>query len=239
MSFETGLAHVWVLELSTLNEVDVARFDRVLSLTERDRMRRFHFVQDRDAYRAAHGLARISLSSCEPGVPPQAWAFEENSRGRPEISPEGGLPRLRFNISHTRLAVACIVTRDLDCGVDVEQTHRCTDLDSLIHAVLAPSEAATVAAAPDSERPMLFCRYWTLKEAYAKALGLGMTLAFDGIAFDLFNGSARLQPYSDEWHFEQWSTPAHTLAAAVRVRGPFRLIRHCGLPHNVLAEIHL
>jgi 4'-phosphopantetheinyl transferase len=240
MSSRADLADVWVIDLHTLNSADVATCDVVLSSAERDRMRRFHYKQDQDAYRAAHALARLALSSCEAAVPPHAWTFEETLHGRPEISAQCGSPRLRFNISHTRRVVACIVTSDLDCGVDVELTHRCSDLHDLARTVLAPSEWATIAAASDTERPILFSRYWTLKEAFAKARGLGMSLAFDQIAFDLFDGSARLHAHSGEWHFEQWSpTPTHTLATAVRARGPVRLIRHCEMPHNILTKIQV
>lgn len=237
---EPDLADVWVLELDTLHADDIERCDLVLSPAERDRMQRFHFEQDRDSYRAAHALARIALSSCEASVLPQTWEFEKTSRGRPEISTGGGVPQLRFNISHTRGVVACIVTRDLDCGVDIETTHRRDDLQDLTRTVLAPAEIARITTAPDTERPRLFYRYWTLKEAYAKAIGLGMSLAFDHIAFKLCEGSARLHVHSDEWHFEQWSpTPTHILATAVRSRRPVRLIRHCGMPHNILTEIHV
>src|SRR6188768_684351 len=124
MNSKNALAEVWVLDLHTLDAAEVARCDKILSSTERARMQRFHFKEDCDAYRAAHALARIALSACEAAVPPHAWEFEETSHGRPEISPGRGFPGLRFNISHTRDVVACIVTRGLDCGVDVESMHR-------------------------------------------------------------------------------------------------------------------
>ncbi len=69
--------------------------------------------------------------------------------------------------------------------------------------------------------------------ADAKALGLGMSLAFGDMAFELHDGYGRLHTRSDEWHFEQWSpTPTHIVATAVRARGPFRLVRHWGIPDN-------
>jgi 4'-phosphopantetheinyl transferase len=233
MSSESHLADVWTLKPQALQAADITRCNVVISAAEKDRMRRFHFERDRDSYRAAHALARFALSSCEAAVPPDKWVFEMSSHGRPEVAGGCGLPRLRFNISHTRNMVACIVTRDLDCGVDLEATHRFSDLDDVARTVLAPAELGTIAAAPDTEQPMLFCRYWTLKEAYAKALGLGMSLAFDCMAFELCEGSPRLLNHSNEWHFEQWSpSPMHTLATAIRAHEPVYLVRHDGLPHN-------
>jgi 4'-phosphopantetheinyl transferase len=127
--------------------------------------------------------------------------------------------------------VACVVSRDLDCGIDVESINGCHGMQGLARTVLAPSELGRIAAAPDTERAKLFCRYWTLKEAHAKALGLGMSVAFDKIAFELCEGFAHLRAHSNEWHFAQWApTSTHILATAVRTRKPVRLLRHSGLP---------
>ena len=233
MNSEFYPAEVWVLEVETLKAADVERCNIAISTAEKDHLRRFRSERDRNSYRAAHALARFALSSCETSVPPDAWVFEETAQGRPEISAGHGVPALRFNISHTRSVVACIVTRGLDCGVDVESINCCSDHHDLDRSVLAPSELSAFAAVADTKHPTLFCRYWTLKEAYAKALGLGMSLAFDRTAFDLHEGFARLHAHTDEWHFEQWSpTPTHTLATAIRARGSVRLLRHCGMPQN-------
>src|SRR5688572_22249625 len=118
MSPQSPVADVWILEQQTLTAADVARCNAVISPAEQDRMQRFRFEQDRDSFRAAHALARFALSSWESAVSPHAWVFEETSHGRPEIAARRGFPQLRFNISHTRHLVACIVTRELDCGVD-------------------------------------------------------------------------------------------------------------------------
>jgi len=185
MSAKDDLADVWVIDLVTLTAADVARCAAVLSPAESDRLQRLHFDADRTAFCAVHALARIALSSIEEAVPPSVWIFDKTPEGRPEISAGSGLPRLRFNLSHTRGAVACIVTRDLDCGVDIEATGCWTDLEAVSRTVLAPSELAAIAAVPDPERATLFLRYWTLKEAYAKGLGLGLSMRFDRIAFKL------------------------------------------------------
>jgi len=230
MSSQSHIADVWIVEQDTLTAADIARCNEAISAAEKARLGQFRFESDRDSYRAAHALARFALSWCERAVPPQAWVFEESSHGRPEIAARGGFPQLGFNISHTRHLVACIVTRELDCGVDVELIDRCFDLHEEHQIALAPAELARIAGVSNSERATLLCRYWTLKEAYAKALGLGMSLAFDQIAFELHDGYGRLQTVSEEWHFEQWSpTPTHIVATAVRAPR-VRLVRHWGMP---------
>src|SRR5262249_37412745 len=145
MSSQSQIADVWILEQHTLTAADIARCNAAISAAENARMRQFRFEQDRDSYRAAHALARVALSWCETAVPAHAWVFEENAHGRPEIAARRGFPQLRFSISHTRELVACIVTRELDCGVDVELIDRCSDLHDDAPSTLASAELARIA----------------------------------------------------------------------------------------------
>ncbi len=224
-------ADVWVVEPQSLHPEQSDRLLRVLSADERHRMQRFHYEQDRAAYLAAHGLKRFTLSSLQPEISPSAWSFVVSPHGRPEIESASGRSRWRFNLSHTRTLVACLITRDVDCGVDVEAVNPSFHFEGVGSRVLAPTEWALLAAASESKRPGLFYRFWTLKEAYTKALGLGMQLPFHQVAFELGDDSARLHSPSEGWHFEQWDPGAtHLLAAAIRTSSPVRLFRHIGIP---------
>ncbi|MDV3348449.1 4'-phosphopantetheinyl transferase superfamily protein [Leptothoe sp. LEGE 181152] len=229
-----NLAKIWVVDVSQLSGVDILRCEAALVPAEIEQMRRFQFDLDRDAYRAAHGLARHALSSFELDVAPQNWVFESTPYGRPEIATGYGFPPLRFNISHTRGMVAVIVARELDCGVDVESVERFNCLEHLAANVLAPAELASLLTVPDSERPLLFSRYWTLKEAYSKALGLGLSMPFERIAFELREGGPRLLNQAGDWFFEQWlASPNYMVATAFRSRQPLRLLRHWGFPEPI------
>lgn len=224
----SGETHVWVAELAALTADEIRLCDAVLSAEERARMHRFHFERDREIYRAAHGLARLTLSRYAPSVAPQDWTFADNAYGKPEVAIPLA-PRLRFNISHTHGLVACIVAEELDCGVDVERTWRDKDLLNVARRVLTRNELSALAALHGEEQALLFCRYWTLKEAYAKARGLGMSIDFDRLAVEL-EPPRLLSSAADEWHFEQWrATPEHMVAVAVH-RARVQVIRHSGLP---------
>ncbi len=231
MNRDPAKADVWVVEPTNLHPEVAAQCLEVLSLEERCRMLDFHFEQDRSAFLAAHALKRFALTSRHPEIPPQAWSFDVSQYGRPEIASAVGVPRWRFNLSHARNLVACVITLDIDCGVDVEQVRHPFDWTDANPMVLTSSELAQLALASDEERPWLFCRFWTLKEAYAKAHGLGLHLPFHQISFELGNGAPQICPYSGEWQFEQWApNPSHFLATAIRASSPVHVTRHCGIP---------
>lgn len=197
-------------------------------------MRRYHFARDRRLFVAAHALLRSALSACAQAIPPEAWTFTTTPHGRLELAPPHD--GLRFNLSHTEGLVACVVVRDVDCGVDVERTDR-RDVALLSASVLAPPERRTLAALPEPARPGRFLRYWTLKEAYVKARGLGLSLepdrcvlALDGERPLLLSAPGDARPH--DWQLAELTpTSHHTLAVALHApAGPLQIVHH---PHPI------
>nr|ASV46812.1 4'-phosphopantetheinyl transferase [uncultured bacterium]ASV47024.1 4'-phosphopantetheinyl transferase [uncultured bacterium] len=233
-------AHLWACEPDELARTGhLSRYVGILSPAERDRMQRFVFERDRLAYLAAHGLARMALSSCVPSVSPEVWEFNATERGKPEIAAPLVRPVLRFNISHTCGLVACLVVAEADCGVDVEMFDRPTDVTRLAKNVLSPGEYWRLSTFPAPERAKIFFRYWTLKEAYVKARGGGISLPLDKCTFEFHREGIRvwfdslLDDNAASWQFAQWSpTEKHLLAVALRggPRADYRIVSHRGPP---------
>jgi 4'-phosphopantetheinyl transferase len=229
-----GEAHIWLVDPEAVREEVTGRLS-LLSAEERARMASFRFASDRDAYAAAHLLLRAALNWCAPEVPPEDWELTDSRLDRPEVVAPTVFPRLRFNISHTRSLVACVVTREIDCGVDVEVQRQVEDMEELAARVLSPTEMSHLMALPTPLRPGRFFRYWTLKEAYVKARGLGLSLPLEAVSFDLEMGDIAitidpsLNDHGREWQFEQWApTEHHVVAVAVRSGdiGGARVVKH-------------
>lgn len=230
--------HVWLARVCNPSDVGLFQADYgILSAEERERMSRFVVDQDKHSYLIAHALARRALSSAAPAVPPAAWVFKRGGSGRPEIAYPETVTRLRFNISHTRGHAACVVTREIDCGVDVERLDRAINVEELSPRVLTPAEIKTVVRQPKRGQAFCFLRLWTLKEAYVKARGLGVALSFNSFAMKLGRqirlcADSNIESDSAAWQFASWTTSTHLVAVAVR-RGCFpriRLIRHTVAP---------
>jgi 4'-phosphopantetheinyl transferase len=161
--------------------------DDLLSREEQARRDRFAFAEDRRAFVAAHALLRTALSRYG-GRPARDWRFETTSHGKPFLlAPPTGGPSLAFNLSHTRTAVACAVGVGADIGVDIEECGSRVDVRRAQRYFTA-AEQRMLAECPPEEVDARFVELWVLKEAYAKALGAGLTLPLDsfgfGFAFD-------------------------------------------------------
>ncbi len=203
----------------------VESYSRWLSPEERARGERFAFEKDRLLHLLARVLVRTSLSQLT-GVDPGQWQFSQTAHGRPELaSPAFGAEALRFNISHTPGLVACVVARTHDVGIDVESGARSLPTAELAHRFFSPSEADQLAAFDAPLRQARFLALWTLKEAYLKARGFGLSLPLDSLCATIADdGSLQLvlrtdvEPEPAAWSFLPFRFGVH-YSGAVAVRG--------------------
>ena len=222
----SSACQAWVLDPAELDAASREACRAVLSDEERARADRFYFERDRATFTAAHALVRLALSRAEPAVAPREWTFAASEHGRPEVAGEAARLGLRFNLSHTRGLAGCVVTRGIDCGFDLETLERDVRIPDLARMVLADSEREDVERTPAEIRRERFLRYWTVKEAYSKARGLGLLLPVKRVAFDLGGEAPRLLadptwPEGPEaWRFQELRpTVNHLLALALRPEG--------------------
>ena len=198
----------------------------VLNAEERDRAGRFKFASDRATYVLAHALLRRELERYT-GVPAAALRFNRTIDGRPELAlpPRSAsqAATLRFSLAHTNGLVGCAVTASADVGFDLERVRERAPLE-LADRYFSPSEVAQLYALPPTERDRRFFTLWTLKEAYLKARGVGLSLALDCFAIEpQANGTAELELLSAHpreprpWAFRWWDLATECVAVAVQM----------------------
>jgi 4'-phosphopantetheinyl transferase len=199
----------------------VHRYEQLLADDERQRYHRFVRHEDRRSHLVARALVRLTLASYT-GSDPAALRFSPGPHGKPEVVGPPGARLPRFNLSHSRGLIALAVTSDDDVGLDVEHVERQVDCLELARRFFAPREAAHVAAVDSVERHRVFFDYWTLKEAFVKATGLGLSVPLESFWFDL--SDPPVASFADaprdvgrDWQFARLALgPDHAAALAVR-----------------------
>ena len=201
-------AHLWLARPEQFTDpAELARYRTLLTDDEREKTDRFRVARDRHTCLITRALVRTTLSRYQD-VPPEHWRFRTNDRGRPDVS--APTSPIRFNLSHTDGLIACLVSRDRAVGVDVEHLARASRWVDLADRNFAPREAAALRRLTVADRPTRFLEYWTLKESYIKARGLGLTIPLAAFSFDLPARSAddiaiRFTPAIDDeparWQF--------------------------------------
>ena len=81
---------------------------------------------------------------------------------------------LRFNLSHTSGAALIAATLGREIGVDIERIRPMEDLEAIGLSIFSAVEGSHWESLRDDDRLVAFYRVWTRKEAYLKAIGLGL-----------------------------------------------------------------
>jgi 4'-phosphopantetheinyl transferase len=199
-----GEVHVWWARLGQDCGIDV---EALLDAEERSRRARFRHAADRDLFGLAHALKRLALARYA-AWPPAEWRFVAGQRGKPALAPDlAEATGLNFSLSHSEGLAAVAVGRAVRVGVDVEPVDRPIDPDELARDVLAPAEIADLAVLTGPARSRAFMVLWTLKEAYVKALGLGLSHPLKSCSFSIAETGGCVTadlgpPGAQRWGFE-------------------------------------
>jgi 4'-phosphopantetheinyl transferase len=210
---------VWFAETPALfrDAATVARGEASLAPNERERYDGFRNDTDRTMFLAGRVMARALVGDAL-GVGPGDWRWGEGPHGRPEI--DFPATTVRFNLAHSAGLVACALADGRDVGVDVEYLRRRPVDPHVVRRYCAPDEVRDIEAHAPAWHDR-FLLYWTLKEAYLKARGLGIAVPLADICFALEGGSPRvtfldsLAGEDETWLFQlAQPTPRHILAVA-------------------------
>ncbi|MEQ5838387.1 4'-phosphopantetheinyl transferase superfamily protein [Paraburkholderia acidicola] len=224
MNPQTGQQQIdiWCAEPDRINDEALLREYRCL-LTDAERAQelRMHFAHDRRRYLVTRAMVRIVLSKYAR-IAPDAWVFTSNRYGKPAIANEntGGLT---FNLTHAgRLIILC-VAYGTSLGVDTEHIRAREHALDLVERCFTSDEASSLYAMPVQLWQQRFFEHWTLKEAYVKARGMGMSIPLDQVGFRLDDTDGiRLwvhrnqQDEPSRWHFWQlWPDADHIAAVCI------------------------
>ncbi len=150
---------------------------------------------------AAHALLQSLLS--RNGIENPALVFGEYEK--PYFS---AYPEIFFNLSHCDGLAVCLFS-DAECGVDAEQIRHVRP--AVVRKVFSDGEQAALAEAdcPD----VFFTRLWTLKEAFTKAVGRGISYPMHTVEFRI-QGQEILSNQKNA-SFAQILLPGHIVSVCV------------------------
>lgn len=228
-----GIVDLWCFRYDDAREPALlAAYAALMTPDEEARHRRYVFAKDQLQFLATRALVRTVLSEYAP-VPAADWRFVEEAGGRPRVLSPEVAPPLFFNLSNTAGMVVCAVSAaHRELGVDVEFLGRPGETVSVAGAYFSPFEARALHELPLAAQRQRFFWYWTLKESYIKAKGLGLAIPLERFSFLLDEGPAigvrfdrSLGDDPGEWRFSAVHAERnHLVAVGVKTDGaPLRL----------------
>jgi 4'-phosphopantetheinyl transferase len=155
------------------------------------------------------------------GLVPAEWRFANDDYGRPRVLNDSAFTQdLSFNVSHAGNLIVVAVARNRMLGVDIENVQERTAPIDLADRFFAQEETAALVQLPPEHRQRRFFEYWTLKESYIKARGMGLSIPLDQFSFDLSHPTTvdfaiipSLGDLAARWRFWQFEPASEYLCA--------------------------
>lgn len=220
---KAGDVHIWLADLN-LSATFVRQLGTILSDDEHERARRFHFERDRRRFVAARGTLRLVLAHYLK-LPPERIQFFYEAAGKPYLRCSGSEPKVQFNVSHSQDTALIGICLDHRIGIDIEFKNPDRATLEVARLFFAPEEISALADLPAKARCDAFFAIWTMKEAYIKGRGEGVSLGLETFAVTIDRDKPpsllRSSHGKDEgrrWRF--WTIDAGSAyAAALAVEG--------------------
>ncbi len=183
ITIQSGDIHLWITRPEQHQESSLLeRYKSLLTAEEVARQQRYRFPKDQHSALITRAFVRDTLSKYAD-VKAQDWRFDKGTKDKPEIV-NPPLP-LRFNLSHTQGLIICAITLNHDIGCDVEFIERNNDILGIADRYFSPLEIRELFSLPAEQQRSRFFDYWTLKESYIKAWGLGLAIPLNDFSFHI------------------------------------------------------
>jgi len=197
--------HVWKINLA-VPPAEASRLRNFLSAAECEQAARFRFAHDQRRFVVRRAiLRRLVAASLE--TKPEAVQFKILSHGKPQVFGQESSDGLRFSCSHSADLALVTLARGRELGVDLEQHRPLTDAQKLAGKFFSASEISELAALPQLLKMPGFFNGWTRKEAFLKAIGLGLSFPLDRFSVTLTpdQSAALLSVNDDHKAAEKWT----------------------------------
>lgn len=170
---------VWRASLTPPSE-ELSRLQRLLSNDESARAARFRFDVHRDRFTAARGLLRLLLGAYT-NRDPSTLRLRYREHGKPALVSADGMNSVEFNVSHSADVALFAFSAMRETGVDVEEIRLERDFLDIAERFFSEREKDRLRDASPVEQSDLFFSFWTRKEAYLKARGVGISESLQAI----------------------------------------------------------
>lgn len=171
-----------IFDINTLSDEKYNDMKKIVSSATLARTEKMRFDSDKKSKIAGEAAARMLLSE-ELSIPPAEINFKYTSLGKPYID-----ENIYFNITHSA-GVAAAALNDTEIGIDIEKIR---DFDErILERICTEKEKEYILSEKDeTKRNKRFFQIWTLKEAYLKCIGTGITAGLKSVEFTIKNGEA-------------------------------------------------
>lgn len=234
IAIEPHAIHLWIVRNQQVVDTGLLKsYGDLLNFAEAEQQQRFRAVPLRHQYLISRALVRYVLSLYFGADSPAALRFRRNAYGKPFLV-DRSQRSLCFNLAHANSLVVLGVAQGGEIGVDVERPGNVPITMDIANQYFAPMEVVQLLRVPSERQMERFFDFWTLKQAYIKACGMGLSIPLKHFGYTFSSAGTVDITFSPErndqperWQFWQvFPRSGHRIAIAYQ----FGLPRHpCSL----------
>lgn len=159
--------HIWCIRWKEVIPV-FEYYQLMLDQKEKEKMEEYYFYEDRMRYVAGKVITKLVLIQY---LEEEEISFLSHKFGKPYYKSISGKQDIEFNISHSGEMILVAFSRDAKIGVDIQEIIDCSEYLEIARSFFEPEEVKNI---EESNSKELFFQYWSAKEAYLKAIGVGL-----------------------------------------------------------------
>ncbi|TEW46757.1 4'-phosphopantetheinyl transferase superfamily protein [Psychromonas sp. RZ5] len=209
---------LWTIDPTQLSEASIQHLQAILSTNELNKLSQFKNKRAQHTAFVARALCRLVLAHYTQ-LAASELIFVRNQHGKPELA--NNQHKVRFNLSHNNdLIILSVCVKD-DIGCDIENPSRKVNVEPLTRRYFSQQEHTELCGLTNEIQTSRFFEMWTLKEAFVKATGVGISLGLDSFYFNkvsaenaikiIFNNNYTLDK-NHSWQFHQQQLANQLLA---------------------------
>ncbi len=156
---------IYCISIEQKSQADFLKY-----LTPEEKIRAFNFVQVKHQrrYIICQGMLRVILAKYL-ALKPEEIKFKNGKYGKPYLNHD---TNINFNVSHSHEMALIAVALNQEIGIDIEY-HSKRNIDGIAEKMFSAAEIARVHQAK-TNKIAVFYEIWTGKEAFIKAIGMGL-----------------------------------------------------------------
>jgi len=205
LSLPRNEIHIWCASLDVPSSTARSLL-KLLSPDEVDRADSFYFEPERSRFIIRRGCLRMILSRYL-GVLPEGLCYLYNSFGKPSLNTKTAQNGIYFNVSHSNELALFAFSMQKEIGVDIEYIRSDIEIDQIAQTLFSSPEKHSLDSLTDRDKLEGFYNCWTRKEAFIKAIGMGLSIPLDQFDVSLVPGEAPflLALRSELTDIEKWT----------------------------------
>ena len=166
---------LYFAEITEVNREIVAEMLKVLNADENQVYKNYLAEHKKKEFLVGRFMLK-SILAHNLGVVPRQIEFARNNYGKLYLRnnlQKNIKKKIKFNLSHSCGLVVCVLTQEREIGIDVEKVNR--ELLEIAKRFFSQEEIQYILQQAPFQNEAAY-KVWTLKEAYIKAKGIGLSL---------------------------------------------------------------